>query len=79
MAIKLRHRVLQRIGGFLDREGVGDNPKAILLIFQTRLTVGDHRVEQILFRLVEETKVGAPGHDVADHVDSGLRRLSCHR
>src|SRR5262249_4130876 len=28
--------------------------------------------------LVEETKVGTPGHDVANDIDSGLRHLGCH-
>src|ERR1700754_1717677 len=78
VSIKVRNRIFQRTNGFFDRQGFGHNPEAELLAFQTRLAVRDQRIEKILLRLVEETKVGAPWH-VANDVDSGLPHLGCHR
>jgi hypothetical protein len=71
---KARHRLFQRICRFFDRQGVGDNPKAELPAFQAGLAVWDQGVEEVLFRLVEETKVSAPRH-VANDIDSGLPRF----
>src|SRR5207249_3187357 len=50
-----------------------------LLPFQSRLAIGDQRIEEIRFRLVEETKVGTPAHHVTNDVDTGLPYLGCHR
>src|SRR6266571_756286 len=79
VAIQVRHRVVQRSSGFCDRQGLGNDPQAVLLAFQTRLAIGDQRVEEIRFRLVEETKVGTPAHHVTNDVDTGLPYLGCHR
>jgi hypothetical protein len=78
VSIKVRHRGFQRSCGYFDRQRLGDNPQAVLLSSQTRLAVCDQRVEEILSRLIEEAKVGTPGHHVANDVDSGLLHLCCH-
>ena len=71
---KSRDRVFQRAGRFLDRQGLGDNPQAELPAFQSGLAVRGQYLEEILFRLVEETKVSPPRH-VADDLDPGLPRF----
>src|SRR5258705_13529874 len=78
VSIKIRNDSLQRMPGLLLTHGLGNHPQAKLLAFQSSLAVGDQRVEEILFRLVEQTHVRAPGH-VADDVDSGLPHLGGHR
>src|SRR5262249_4965929 len=77
--MQVRHRGVQRLSGFCDRQGLGNNPQAVLPAFQTRLAIGDQCVEEILFRLVEETKVGTPGYHVTNDVDTGLLYLGCHQ
>src|SRR5262249_18270805 len=72
------HGVLQRISRFRDRQGLRDDPQAVLPAFQARLAVCDQGVDKILFGLVEETKVGTPGHHVPNDVDTGLPCLGCH-
>ena len=78
VAIKLGDGLIQRMLGFVNRHGLGNHPQAELFAFQSSLAIGDQRVEDIVFRLVEEAKMCAPGH-VADDVDSGLPHLVCHR
>ena len=79
VSIKVRNRVPQPISRFFNHQGLRNNPQAVLLAFQTRLAVRNQRVEEILFRLIEETKVSAPSHHVANDVDAGLPHLGCHR
>ena len=74
VSTEMRDGVFQRVRGFFDRQRLGDNPQAELAAFQTALAVRDQRFEEICFRLVEETKVAAPGH-VADDIDSGLSHI----
>src|ERR1700724_842712 len=62
----------------LNRKGLSNNPQAVLVPFQSRLAVCDQRFDEILFRLVEETKVGAPANHVANDIDSRLPHASCH-
>ena len=78
VSIKVRNDFLQRTPGLVHTHGLGNHPQAELLAFQASLAIGDQRVEEILFRLVEETDVRAPGH-VADDVDSALPHLGGHR
>src|SRR6476660_832304 len=73
VSIKVRHCVFQRICGFFNRQGLGNNPYAELPAFQPTLAVRDHRAEEILLRLIEETKMGTPG-DVANDVNPGFPR-----
>src|SRR2546426_2426075 len=64
--------------GFVDPHGLGNHPEAELLGFQSSFAIRDHRVEEVVLRLVEETKMCSPGH-LADDVDSALPQLGRHR
>ncbi len=73
MPVEVGKNCLQCIACFLHRQqfGIRDYPKAELMVFQPSLEIWDQDVQQILFRLVEATEVGAPGH-VTDDADSGV-------
>jgi hypothetical protein len=78
VSIKVGNSPFQCMAGFCLPHGLGNHPQAELLAFQSGFAIGDHRVEEVFFRLVEETKVCTPGH-VADDVDPALPHLVCHR
>src|SRR2546428_7485407 len=77
VSIKIGNDLFQRMPHLFLPHGPGNHPQAELLAFQSSLAIGDQRIEEVLFRLVEETHVRAPGH-VADDVDSGLPQLGGH-
>src|SRR6267378_6381949 len=79
VSIEVRHRAFQGVPRFLDRQGLGYDPEAELLAFQPRLAIGDQRVEEILFRLVEKAKVRTPGRHVTNDINTRLLSLRCHR
>jgi hypothetical protein len=78
VSIKVRNSLFQCMPGFFLCQRLGNHPQAGLLAFQSGFEIGEQRVEEILFRLVEVTKVCTPGH-IAHDADSGLPHLGCHR
>ena len=71
VSIKIRNGLSQCTPGAFLRQQLGDHPQAELVVFQAGLEIGDQRVEQILFSLVEVAEVCSPGH-VAHDADSSL-------
>src|SRR5439155_22484291 len=72
--VDVRHDVSQRTLGVYLRHGRGNHPEAELVAVQSGFAVGDQRVEQLGFRLVEEATVGAPCN-VCDDVHSSLSQF----
>ncbi len=75
--IEVGNSFAQGMCGFVEGHGRGNHPEAELFALQSSAAVRDQCVEHIVFRLVEETKMCAPGH-VADDVDSASAHLGCH-
>src|SRR5207237_3460281 len=77
-AAKPGEDLAQRGAGLLQRQEIGNNPEAVLAAFEPGLEIGHDHFEQILLRLVEETKVAAPG-SVADDAYPSLSFLGFHQ
>src|SRR4029077_4686369 len=66
VSIKVSPPPFQGVSCFVDRQGLGNDPEAELAAFQSRLAIGDQRVEEILLRLVEKAKMSTPGRHVTN-------------
>ena len=75
--IEVRHRAARRLPGLALGQGFGDHPHAEFVVLQPCLEIRHQRVQQVVFRLVGMTEVGAPRH-VAHDVDTGLPKRAGH-
>jgi len=75
--IEVRHRAARRLPGLALGQGFGDPPHAEFVVLQPCVEIRHQRVQQVVFRLVGMTEVGAPRH-VAHDVDTGLPKRAGH-
>jgi len=60
IVIKFRYRLPQSIPGFPLGQGLGDNPHAELVVFQSGFEIRQQHVEQVLSALVKVAKMRSP-------------------
>src|SRR6202035_5768029 len=62
VSVKVENLLSQGTSDFLRGERFGNCTKAELIVFQTRLEIGNQYMKEVVFRLAEMSNMSAPAH-----------------